>query len=148
MTETILVLLTLLILGTGFGNEQIAVAAGVLLLLKLVGLGNVLRFLHSHAVDLGVIFLVVGLLLPFASGQVTLSRTVGNLLQPAGLISIFIGAASAYLAAEGLVFLRLQPEALVGLIIGSVLGVSVLGGIPTGPLVAAGLAALLYRLIP
>jgi len=36
---------------------------------------------------------------------------------------------------------------MVGLIIGSILGVSFLGGIPTGPLVAAGFAALLFRIL-
>lgn len=145
--ETFILLLGLLLLGSISGNDLTAVAAGILLLLRLSGFQDVLAFLDDHAVDLGVIFLVIGLLLPFATGKITLTATLGGLFRPAGLISIFIGAVSAYLAAEGLRFLRFQPEALVGLIIGSVLGVSFFGGIPTGPLVAAGLAAALYYLV-
>src|SRR5690625_2670762 len=145
--EAIVVLLALLLLGAGSGNELIAVSAGILLVLRLVGLWHVIQFLDGHAVELGVIFLVLGLLLPFATGKVTLLSTAGDLFRPAGMISILIGALSAYLATEGLRFLQVQPDALVGLVIGSVLGVYFLDGIPTGPLVAAGLAAALYRLV-
>jgi len=140
------VLLGLFLLGSLSRNDQTAVAAALLLLLSLAGWRDMLQFLDAHAVDLGIIFLVIGLLLPFATGKVTLAETLGGLLRPAGMIAIAIGALSAHLAAEGLEFLRLQPEALVGLVIGSVIGVYFLGGIPTGPLVAAGLAAALYQL--
>lgn len=145
--ETAIVLGGLLILGLTSGNDVTAVAAGMLLLLHVAGLWGALAFLNEHAVNLGVTFLVVGLLLPFATGQVTLTQTLAGLFRPAGIIAILIGAWSAWLAAEGLSFLKLQPEALVGLIIGSVLGVYFLQGIPTGPLVAAGLAAAVYQLV-
>lgn len=147
MIDGALVLLLLLLLGSLSGNELIAVAAGILLLLQLTGLNSVVRFLNDHAVELGVIFLVIGLLVPFATGRITLAQTLHGLYRPAGLISVLVGAWSAYLAVAGLEFLRLQPEALVGLVLGSVLGVYFLGGLPTGPLVAAGLAALLFQLI-
>ena len=69
------------------------------------------------------------------------------LLTPAGLAALAGGMLAAYLCGQGLGLLRLWPEVLVGLVLGIVLGVSVLKGAPVGPLAAAGLTALLLKLL-
>jgi uncharacterized membrane protein (DUF441 family) len=46
----------------------------------------------------------------------------------------------------GLALLEARPEVMVGLVLGTIVGVAVLGGIPVGPLAAAGLAAVLLDL--
>ena len=147
MADSTLILLALLILGALSGNNLIAVATALLLLLQLAGWREMLRFLEGRAVELGVIFLVIGLLLPFTSGRWTLGDTVAGLFKPAGLIAVLVGVLSAHLASEGLGFLREEPEALIGFVAGSVLGVYFFGGIPNGPLMAAGITAYLYRLL-
>ena len=119
-----------------------------MLLLQLTGFGDVFTFLEQHGVEIGIIFLMLGLLLPFATDKLGLSATVRSLgLAPAGLIALGAGTAAAYLAAQGVAMLQSHPESLVGLLVGSVLGVYFLGGIPAGPLVAAGLAAVVYHLV-
>jgi uncharacterized membrane protein (DUF441 family) len=60
-------------------------------------------------------------------------------------VAVAIGAAGSWLAAEGISLLTARPEIMVGIILGSVLGVAFLGGIPAGPLVASGLAAIIFR---
>ncbi|MBO8142553.1 MAG: DUF441 domain-containing protein [Firmicutes bacterium] len=147
MGEGSIVLLLILCAGMLGGNQLVSVSAAVMLLLQAGGLADVLRFLEARGIEIGIIFLMLGLLLPFATDKLGLSQTLRNLIAPAGIISIGVGAAAAYLAAQGVVVMRAHPEVLVGLIVGSVLGVSFLQGIPAGPLVAAGLAAMIYRVI-
>jgi len=145
--EGTVILLLILAAGLLGGNELVSVSAAVLLLLRASGLGHAFRFLEEHGLDLGIIFLLLGLLLPFATDRLGLAATASSLTKPAGLIAVAVGTLAAYLAAQGVAMLRLHPEVLVGLIVGSVIGVHFLQGIPAGPLVAAGIASVLYRLV-
>ena len=58
-------------------------------------------------------------------------------------ISILVGALVAWLAGKGVPLMGEQPVLVAGLLIGTIIGVSFLGGIPVGPLIAAGILALL-----
>lgn len=138
----------LLILGAGAigGNDLVSVSAAVMLILQLVGMTDVFQFLDTHGVQIGVIFLMLGLLLPFASSKMGLSETARSLLSPVGLLAVLFGVGAAYFAAQGVSMLQHHPEMLIGLVVGSVIGVQYFGGIPAGPLVAAGMAALVYKL--
>jgi uncharacterized membrane protein (DUF441 family) len=69
------------------------------------------------------------------------------LLTPAGLAAVVGGIAAAYLSGQGLGLLHFKPEILLGLVLGTVLGVSFFKGMPVGPLAAAGLAAVLLKLM-
>lgn len=147
MGEGTFVLLLILVAGLLGSNELVSVSAAVMLVLQAIGYRDVFGFLEDHGVDLGVVFLLLGLLLPFATERLGLAETMSSLVKPAGLIAVAVGALAAHLAARGVSMLRVHPEVLVGLIVGSVVGVQFLRGIPAGPLVAAGIAAMLYRLI-
>ncbi|HEY8418746.1 MAG TPA: DUF441 domain-containing protein [Limnochordales bacterium] len=147
MGEGTVILLLILAAGLLGGNELVSVSAAVMLLLQAVGWSYGFRFLEEHGIELGVMFLLLGLLLPFATEKVGLAATVSSITKPAGVIAVVVGTLAAYLAAQGVAMLRVHPEVLVGLVIGSVIGVYFLGGIPAGPLVAAGIAATLYRLV-
>lgn len=147
MGEGTMVLLLLLAGGVLGGNDLVSVSAAVMLVLQLTGFGDVFTFLEQYGVDIGIIFLMLGLLLPFATEKLGLSATLRGLVSPAGLISLVIGTVTAYLAAQGVSMLQSHPEVLVGLLVGSVAGVYFLGGIPAGPLVAAGIAAVIYHLV-
>jgi len=49
----------------------------------------------------------------------------------------------AWLAGKGVPLMGEQPVLVTGLVIGTIIGVSFMGGIPVGPLIAAGILALL-----
>lgn len=128
------------------GNDLVAAASAVVLVARLLAHPGVFQFLEAYATQLGITFLLIGLLLPFATGQMGLAAAARSLATSRGVVAIGIGALGAYLAAEGISLLHTRPEVMVGIVFGSVLGVSFLGGIPAGPLVAAGLAAMVFRL--
>lgn len=128
-------------------NDLVAVACACALAVQASGSRIVLHFLERFSVPLGVIFLLIGLLLPFATGRLSLAEARGSLFSLHGLISVAVGALSAFLAAEGAGLLSEQPPVMLGLVIGSILGVALLGGLPAGPLVSAGLTALVFRIL-
>ena len=102
---------------------------------------------EQYSMQAGITLMTVGLLLPFATGKVGLSSITTSLLTPSGIVAVFVGAIASYLGLGGLNLLMVKPQVMVGLVVGSILGVSLLGGIPTGPLVAAGFTAILFRIL-
>ena len=58
-------------------------------------------------------------------------------------LSISVGVLVAWLAGKGVPLMGEQPILITGLLIGTIIGVAFLGGIPVGPLIAAGILALL-----
>ena len=42
--------------------------------------------------------------------------------------------------------LKFDPQLIVGLVLGSILGIVFFRGIPVGPLMAAGITAILYKI--
>lgn len=135
--------------GLAWGNDTVALAAALALMLREVAPHPLLQAAVRHSVDLGILFLVLGLLLPVATGNIPVPQLFGRLVTTRlGWVSLLVGLASTRLASDGFHLMQHRPEALLGLVTGSLAGVALLGGIPAGPLVAAGLVAWLARLLP
>ncbi|HEY8414183.1 MAG TPA: DUF441 domain-containing protein [Thermaerobacter sp.] len=148
MGQADLMLLVILALGALGRNPLVTSAAGALLLLRLLGLSRLLPLLEQPAMSLGLILLIVSVLIPFANGQVTVEQTVhsftrGGIAGYAGLVAGFL---AAVLGARGISLLERDPHVIIGLILGTLVGVAFFQGIPVGPLTAAGLAAVLLEL--
>lgn len=142
-----LLLLTLGALGLAGGNDAVGLAALLALAIRELGPPGSVEATARHSTELGILFLVLGLLLPAVTGVVgapeLFSRVV---LTRTGILSLLVGVISSRLAADGVALMQARPEVLLGLVVGSLAGVWLFGGIPVGPLVAAGLVALLARL--
>ncbi|MCL6588434.1 MAG: DUF441 domain-containing protein [Firmicutes bacterium] len=147
MFQDNLILLIIFFVGFIFNNSLVAASAGSLLVLKLIKLRTILMLLEHRALDMGLIFLLVAVLLPFARDQVGVNDIWLTFRSTRGIIAIIGGIAAAYLCGQGLMLLRVQPEVVVGLVIGTIIGVSVLKGIPVGPLAAAGITAILLNIL-
>ncbi|WP_438432211.1 DUF441 domain-containing protein [Gorillibacterium sp. sgz500922] len=139
-------LLILIVVGLAGRSNIITTAACVLLAVKLLSLDRYLPALERRGLELGLLFLTIGVLVPFASGKITF-RDIGSvLLTVPGVMALTGGAMAAYMNGRGLEMLRLDPQIVIGLVIGSIFGIVFLRGIPVGPLMAAGLTALLLKL--
>jgi uncharacterized membrane protein (DUF441 family) len=136
MVQDNLLLLVIMTLGLVFNNNLVAAGAGSLLVLKLAKFHTLLQLLERRALDVGLLFLLVAVLAPFSLDKV-------------GVKDIWLigGVTAAYVCGQGMVLLQVQSEIVVGLVVGTVIGVSLLRGIPVGPLAAAGVTALLFNLI-
>ncbi|NLM37805.1 MAG: DUF441 domain-containing protein [Firmicutes bacterium] len=147
MLKANLVLFLFLCLGLFFGNSLVAAGAGTLLVLKLLNSPVLLAVLERHALQWGLLFLLIAVMVPLAKDQSGWRALIQVLFSPTGLAAVAGGITAAYLSGEGLGLLSFQPEIMVGLVIGTVLGVFFFKGMPVGPLAAAGLTAVLLKLM-
>ncbi len=141
-----LCLLAMLFLGVVGNNYLVSVSAAFLLLLRLLGLDALLPYLEGPGLRVGLTLLILSILTPFAAGRITLDDLWGAITKPRGAAAILGGIAGAYLGAKGLALLDTHPESITGLVLGTIIGATFFKGIPVGPLVAAGMAALLADL--
>lgn len=141
-----LVLLLIFSLGLAFNNRLVAGASGLALVLKFAGVPSLLQLLERRALDAGLFFLLLAVLAPFATGRVGPREIVATFRNLPGVIAVLGGAAAAYVCGQGVVLLQVRPEVTVGLIVGTIIGVALLRGVPVGPLAAAGLTAVLLNL--
>lgn len=142
-----LCLLALLFLGILGSNHLVSISSAFLLLLRLLGLEGVLPYLEGPGLRVGLTLLVLSILTPLARGRITIEDIRGTITRPQGVAAIVGGIAGAYLGARGLKLLDTHPESITGLVLGTIIGATFFKGIPVGPLVAAGMAALLADLL-
>ena len=136
-----LLLVILLILGVLSNNSTITISAAVLLIMQQTFLSSHIPLLEKYGVKIGIIILTIGVLSPLVSGKIQLPDLSGFLSWKMAL-SIFVGVLVAWLAGKGVPLMGEQPILVTGLLIGTIIGVAFLGGIPVGPLIAAGILAL------
>ncbi len=140
-------LVALLLVGIVARSNLIATAACVLLILKFANLHFVFPLLEKRDLELGLLFLLLAILVPVATGRITEKDILETFISLPGLLAILGGALATHLNGEGLKLLQIDPEIIFGLLVGSVFGIVFLGGIPVGPLMAAGLTALFLEAV-
>lgn len=142
--ETILVLL--IIVGLIGRSNVIATAASLLLILKLLSLEAFFPTIERKGLELGLLFLTMAVLVPFASEKISWRDAAPLFAKPYGMMALIGGALATFVNGRGLDLLQSQPEMIIGLIVGSIFGIVFLRGIPVGPLMAAGITALFVKM--
>ena len=135
-------LVVLIFLGVVGNNSSITISAIVLLLMQQTFLAKYLPYMEKYGLNLGIIILTVGVLAPIISGKIQLPSFIA-LLNWKMLLAIAIGVLVAWFGGRGVGLLGTQPVLITGLLIGTIIGVSFFGGIPVGPLIAAGILSLM-----
>ncbi len=137
-----LFLVALIVLGVLGNNNSITISAAVLLLMQQTFLSKYIPHLERYGLTIGIIILTIGVLSPIVSGKIALPN-LKELLNWKMFLSIAVGVLVAWLAGRGVTLMSNQPVLVTGLLIGTIAGVAFLGGIPVGPLIAAGILALI-----
>lgn len=131
-------LVVLALLGVLGNNTTLTISATILLLIQQTALAKYLPFIEKNGIAVGIIILTIGVLAPLVSGKVALPL-MRELLSYKMLVAMMIGAFVAWLGGRGVPVMGNQPVLMVGLMVGTIAGVAFLGGIPVGPLIAAGM---------
>lgn len=139
-------LVGLIIVGLLGRSPIIATAASMLLVLKLTALDRFFPTVERRGMELGLLFLTISVLVPFASEKVSWKDIAPLFTTLLGLLALTGGAVATYMNGKGLELLKAEPHLIVGLVIGSIIGIVFFRGIPVGPLMAAGIAAVLLKL--
>lgn len=140
------ILLSILLLGMFGRSNVVAMAAGILLVMKFARLEHYLPILERRGLEIGLLFLMLAVLVPFATGKVSSREIFRSFLSISGIIAIISGTIATHMNGKGLDLLQIDPSLMVGLVIGSMIGIIFFGGVPVGPLMAGGIAALLISL--
>ncbi len=138
-------LVILIVIGLVGRSPIIATAASILLVLKLTSLERFFPTVERRGLELGLLFLTISVLVPFANEKVTWKDITPLFTTVIGVLALAGGALATYMNGKGLDVLRTEPHIIVGLVIGSILGIVFLRGIPVGPLMAAGITAFLMK---
>lgn len=142
-----IILLTLMALGVAARNSLIVTSAGIVLILQVMRLDRLFPILEVRGLEAGLIFLLMAVLVPFATGEVGWQEIRSSFTSLTGLAAIAGGVLAAVLSGYGVTLLQVKPEVIVGMVVGTIVGVLVFKGIPVGPLAAAGFTAVLLSLL-
>lgn len=147
MNTSTLILLLVMVLGIIGRSNVIAAASAVLLLLQFTNFQRFFPVLERRALEAGLICLVISVLIPFGSGRVPPNEILRSFISLSGIIAVVSGVIATHLNYQGLELLQRYPHMMIGMVLGSIIGVAFFGGIPVGPLMAGGIAALLVQLV-
>lgn len=137
-----LLLVAFILLGVLSNNNAITVSSAILLLMQQTFLSKYIPFMAKNGVNIGIIILTIGVLSPIVLGKVQLPGLAAFVNWKMWL-AIFVGVLVAWLGGRGVTLMEYQPLLISGLLLGTILGVALLGGIPVGPLIAAGILSLM-----
>ncbi len=138
-------LLLLLVLGLWARSNLVASSAAILLAIRFTKLTFLFPVLERRGVEIGLLFLTLAMLVPFAMGQVQVRTIWQTLWTVPGVLALIGGAVATNLNGHGVGLLTDHKELMVSLIVGSIMGIVVWGGIPVGPLMAAGVTYVLLE---
>ncbi|AUW94512.1 DUF441 domain-containing protein [Sulfobacillus sp. hq2] len=145
-TETIGLLL-LLLLGMWARSNLIAASAAILLVIRFTRMNFLYPILERRGVEIGLLFLTMAMLIPFALGKVNVKEVFQSFFTLPGILAVVGGAIATNLNGRGLHLLANNSHLMFGLIVGSILGIVLWGGIPVGPLMAAGTTYLMLEMV-
>lgn len=141
LSQSLLFLLLLLVIGFIAKNSSLMIAVGVLLLFKIIGFEDkILPVLQSKGINWGVTIITIAVLAPIASGQIGFKDLAGTFKSPFAWVALISGILVALLAKGGVSLLAKDPQITTALVLGTILSVSVFKGVAVGPLIGAGIA--------
>ena len=137
-------LILLLIAGLGYisHNKSVTIAMLVLLVLRLTPLNQLFPWVEKHGLTAGIIILTVAMMAPIATGKMTVHDVLGAFTHWKAILAIIVGVFVAWLGGRGVSLISAQPQLVISLMIGTIIGIAFLKGVPVGPLIAAGLLSL------
>ncbi len=142
MSREAAVVLMILALGVFGRNSIIVTAALVTLVLMLSPFHSVLHLAADYGIRGGLALLMIAVLAELALGRVPIGNIAKELWSVDGLFAVMGGLIASWMSARGIELLAHRPQVSIGLVIGSIVAASFLGGVPIGPIFAAGLTAL------
>lgn len=141
-----LILLFIMFISLIAKNSTVAMACGVLLVLRLARADEALVLLENHGLTAGIVLLTVGVLAPVAAGKIDMEHIKQSFMSPLGILAIVIGIVVAYFAGRGVFLLKNDPLIIAAIIVGTIIGVALFRGVAVGPLIAAGITAILHKI--
>jgi uncharacterized membrane protein (DUF441 family) len=139
-------IILIFVLGLVAKSTPLTAAAGLLLVIKVLKIKSLLPLLEERGVEIGLLFLMITVLVPFALDRIGAKEVLMTFSSLPGILALAGGIIATKLNYMGLNLLETQPHVILGLVIGSIIGIVFLKGVPVGPLMAGGIAAFFLYL--
>ncbi|AYF53686.1 DUF441 domain-containing protein [Clostridium botulinum C] len=134
------IILSILIFLSFLGkNKSLGIASIVIIIISFFNDKKCISFVENHFMNFGMTFLMIWMLIPIIKNPMFI-QNIKSSLTLKGIVCFFSGLIVAILASKGIGFLKGSTDTITGIILGSIVGVSLLGGVPVGPLIASGIA--------
>ena len=128
-------------------NMTVAYAAGIVLILKVLGFDFMLNTLGNQGINWGIVILTAAILVPIANGTITIHTMIDAFKTHIGLIAVSAGLFAAIAGGSGVNLLKSSPDVIPALIIGTMAGVIFFQGVAVGPLIAAGITYFILQIL-
>ncbi|WP_053218934.1 DUF441 domain-containing protein [Virgibacillus senegalensis] len=146
--QSTIFLLILFLLGYFGKNQSIMVAVYVLLGLQLFRLDDkVFPYLADKGISLGVTIITIAVLVPIATGDIGFQDLLNSVKSYYAWIALAAGIFVALIAKNGLDLLANDPHLTTALVMGTILAVVFFHGVAVGPLIGAGIAYMVMKLV-
>ena len=146
-----LTLIFVLILSIIGHNSTVVYATVIVLILKVAaqisGQPQILEWMGSHGLTLGIIILTAAVLVPIADGTVTIHTIIDSFKSQIGIVALIAGLWAAMAGVVGVPLMQTNPNVIPALIVGTMAGVFFFKGIAVGPLIAAGFTYFVMAII-
>lgn len=149
MESTLIILAILAAAVLGKANT-VALAASLLLTVKLLGVAMpAYGLIEKYATSWGLVLLVSAVLVPLARGDFGLREVGRTFTSFVGILAFALSLLTTYLSGQGLQYLTVEghTEVMPVLILGAVLAAAFLRGVPVGPLITAGLLSVAIKVV-
>lgn len=135
----------IIILGLLARSRVVALSGLALLIIKQLDLITLSEFLSNKGIEIGLIFLLMAIMAPMLINPLGWQDIKHMLTNWKVLVAIVAGILATQFNGMGLQLLDKMPQLVIGIVIGALIGIVAFGGIPVGPLMAAGIAAIIIE---
>ncbi|MDC3415746.1 DUF441 domain-containing protein [Aquibacillus salsiterrae] len=147
-SQATLFLIILFFLGFVGKNQSIMIAIYILFGIQLFNLDSKLfPYLQDKGITIGVTIITIAVLIPIATGEIGFRELVQSAQSYYAWIAIGAGVFVAIVAKNGLILLAEDPQLTTALVLGTIFAVVAFQGVAVGPLIGAGIAFFLIKLI-
>lgn len=143
-----LFLIIILVLAYIGKNQSIMMSVYILLGIQLLKLDEKLfPFIQQKGMNIGITIITISVLVPIATGEVGFKELINSVKSYHGWIALGSGLFVAIVARGGLDLLANDPHLTTALVMGTIIAVVFLQGVAVGPLIGAGIAYLIMRIV-
>ncbi|MFW5995970.1 MAG: DUF441 domain-containing protein [Halanaerobiaceae bacterium] len=140
-------LIIILVLGVLANSRIVVLASSILLLFKALQIDVFFRFFSDRGIEIGLVFLLLAVLSSLLVSPLGWEELKLTFASREGIVAVLAGLTATRFNKLGLNLLHNTPQIIIGIVAGSLLGIVFLQGIPVGPMMAAGLTALMLKAV-
>ncbi|RWR02899.1 membrane protein [[Pantoea] beijingensis] len=140
--SSLIILVFLGVLSFFVHNTAVTISILILIFIKITPLSQFFPVVEKQGITVGIIILTIAVMAPLASGSLPPSTLLKSFFDWKSLLAIAVGILVSWLGGRGVALMSSQPTIVGGLLIGTIIGVSLFRGVPVGPLIAAGIVSM------